>query len=286
MPCKGTMAGGQTYYTNKSCPANSVGTVMPGNAFVCRKTAPPSCPTGSTFYMLMTNSEMKGVCISNTVQSYLRPAPAGGSQGWPCNGTDPLSEEPTTVAGAPRQYRCFPLPAGATGTGTGTGTGTDTGATQQPANPPFATLDTNYQAQVAAYEAAMNSSIQQNDPSRLPELRTMSEGIQNTLNKMIESLTYLKRETPVVRGERDTLLEKLRRIQQDYSAMITNTDDLETLRRIREQENGEARRMLLLYLFAFLFVCCMLLIYLVYTGRKTPTSPTTAATPNMSPPLT
>jgi hypothetical protein len=132
----------------------------------------------------------------------------------------------------------------------------------------------------------MNASIERNDPSKLPELRTMSEGIQSTLNKMIENLTYLKKETPDIRSQRDSLLETLRRIQQDYSAMITNTDDLETLRRIRQQENGEARRMLLIYLMAFLFVCCMLLVYMVYTGRKTPTSPTTAATPSMSPAFT
>jgi len=132
----------------------------------------------------------------------------------------------------------------------------------------------------------MNASIQQNDASRVSDLRTKSEGIQTTLNKMIENLTYLKRETPDIKAERDKLLEDMRRIQQDYSAMLTNTDDLETLRRIRQQESGEARRLLLLYLIAFLFVSCMLLVYIVYTGRKTPTSATTAATPTMSPALT
>lgn len=150
----------------------------------------------------------------------------------------------------------------------------------------FEANNTTYKQQVAAYEAEMEASIRQNDPSKLPQLKTKSEAIQATLNKMIENLTYLKKETPDIRGERDTLLEKLRRIQADYGAMLTNTDDLETLRRIREQENGEARRMLILYLFAFLFVSMMLVVYLVYTGRKTPTSPTTAATPSMSPPLT
>jgi len=114
----------------------------------------------------------------------------------------------------------------------------------------------------------------------------MSESIQDTLNKMIENLTYLKKETPDLKAARDKLLADLRRIQQDYSAMVTNTDDLETLRRIRQQENGEARRMLLIYLMAFLFVSCMLLIYIVYTGRKTPTSQTTAPTPTMSPAFT
>ena len=155
-----------------------------------------------------------------------------------------------------------------------------------PANTPFATLDTNYQQQVAEYEAMMESSIRQNDRSRLGELRTKSESIQETLNKMIENLTYLKKETPDIRSQRDSLLEKLRRIQRDYSEIIANTDDMETLRRIRQQENGDAKRELLLYLLAFLFVACVLLVYMVYAGRKTPTSQTVAATPTMSPALT
>lgn len=132
----------------------------------------------------------------------------------------------------------------------------------------------------------LEASIRQNDPTKLPDLRTKSEAIQATLNKMIENLTYLKKETPDIRSQRDSLLEKLRRIQQDYSAMLVNTDDLETLRRIRQQEGGEAKRLLMMYLLAFLFVCTMLIIYLMYTGRKTPTSQTTAPTPTMSPALT
>lgn len=157
---------------------------------------------------------------------------------------------------------------------------------QAPATPPFAALDTTYKEQVAAYQAVMDQSIRTNDPSRLPELRTMSERIQTTLNQMIENLTYLKKDTPDLRSERNALLETLRRIQQDYGAMLANTDDLETLRRIREQEGGEAKRLLFLYMMAFLFVSCMLLVYLVYSGRSTPSSPTAAAMPTMSPALT
>lgn len=150
----------------------------------------------------------------------------------------------------------------------------------------FDELNQTYQTQVAEYESMLQDSMTRNDPTRLPELRTKSEAIQTTLNKMVENLTYLRKETPDIRVERDNLLEKLRRIQQDYSAMLVNTDDLETLRRIRQQENGEARRQLLIYLIAFLFVSCMLVVYMVYTGRKAFTSPTTTATPTMSPALT
>lgn len=152
--------------------------------------------------------------------------------------------------------------------------------------PPFSSLETTYKQQVAAYESAVERSIRQNDPSRIPELRKQSEEIQNTLNKMIENLTYLKKETPDIRSQRDALLEKLRRIQKDYSEMIVNTDDLETLRRIREQENGEAHRQLLLYLMAFLFLTMVLLVYLMYVGRSAETTPTATAIPTMSPALT
>ena len=242
--------------------------------------AAPQCPTGSTFSTLVfPPSTRKFVCLKSDAPSYTRPIPEDEST-WPCNGSDPLTTvfPPDDGSGArrpPTEVRCY-----------GGGSSGGSAQTAAPATPPFETNDATYQQQVAAYEAAMNASIQRNDPSKLPELRTMSEGIQSTLNKMIENLTYMKKETPDIRSQRDSLLEKLRRIQQDYSAMLVNTDDLETLRRIRQQENGEARRELLLYLMAFLFVSCMLMVYLVYSGRKTPTSPTTAATPTMSPTLT
>jgi hypothetical protein len=150
----------------------------------------------------------------------------------------------------------------------------------------FDELHAQYKRQIDEYNKTMESSILRKDPTRLPELRTKSEEIQNTLNRMIENITYLKKETPDIRSERDALLEKLRRIQRDYSEMVANTDDLETLRRIREQEGGEARRLLLLYLMAFLFVSVLLLVYLVYSGRERDTSQTTVATPTISPPLT
>ena len=147
-------------------------------------------------------------------------------------------------------------------------------------------LNAKYQAQVKEYEALMQTSIRQKDPAKLPDLKAKSEAIQATLNKMIENLTYLRKETPDIRTERDALLEKLRRIQRDYSAMIVNTDEMETLRRIREQENGDVKRYLMIYLIGFLFVVTLLLVYMVFLGRKAETSPTATATPTMSPAFT
>lgn len=242
----------------------------------CRKaSAPAACPAGSTFSPLFFPPQRrKFVCLKSDAPSYTRPIPTDPST-WPCNGSDPLTTIFPADNSPPTEVKCY-------------GGGSSGGGSAQtaPATPPFETNDATYQQQVAAYEAAMEASIRQNDPTKLPELRTQSEAIQATLNKMIENLTYLRKETPDLRSQRDSLLEKLRRIQQDYSAMLVNTDDLETLRRIREQENGEAKRQLFLYLIALLFVSCMLLVYIVYSGRKTPTSQTVAATPTMSPALT
>lgn len=147
-------------------------------------------------------------------------------------------------------------------------------------------LNAKYKQQVKEYELLMQTSVQQKDPAKLPELKAKSEAIQATLNTMIENLTYLRKDTPDIRTERDALLEKLRRIQKDYSAMIVNTDDMETLRRIREQENGDIKRHLMIYLFVFLFLTSVLLVYMTFTGRKAETTATTAMTPTMSPALT
>jgi hypothetical protein len=168
----------------------------------------------------------------------------------------------------------------------GSATGTSSSSTETAAPLPFTSLDSTYKRQVSEYEAAMQASIAENDASKLPELRTKAEAIQATLNQMIESITFMRRDTPDIQSERTTLLEKLRRIQQDYSAMVTNTDDMETLRRIRQQEGGDARRQLMIYLIAFIFVATMLLIYMVYTGRKKDTSATTETMPTMRPAFT
>ena len=151
-------------------------------------------------------------------------------------------------------------------------------------NPTFDTFDKDYQRQVADYEAMIGTALATNDASRLPEIRAKAEQIQTTLNKMIESMTYLKKETPSIQIERDKLLEKLRRIQQDYNAMSVNTDNLETLRRIRQQENEESRRQLFRYIAFFLLLACVLLIFLIVAGPQKNAS--IASTPTMSPPLT
>jgi hypothetical protein len=106
------------------------------------------------------------------------------------------------------------------------------------------------------------------------------------LNKRIEELTYLKTNTPDIRMEREHLLAVLRRIQGDYSGLIENTDDLETLRRIREQEGGAAKQELMWYMVAlFVLALALLAVIFIMGGQKALATAISPSTPAMSPPL-
>jgi septal ring factor EnvC (AmiA/AmiB activator) len=140
---------------------------------------------------------------------------------------------------------------------------------------------------IAEYDALVSRAIATNDTSLLAQIRTKSEQVQSALNKQIEELTFLKKDTPNIKAEREHLLEQLRRIQRDYGGVVDASDDLTTLRRIREQEGGEFSRQLYLYL-AFFFGLVLLVLVLVFVmGRqKADTAAMSPSTPSMSPALT
>lgn len=141
-------------------------------------------------------------------------------------------------------------------------------------------LRTKYETQIADYESLVKQAVDAGDVSKLPRLRDMNAAIGKTLNEMIEQLTFLKKDTPKIKQERDDLINRLRQIQREYNGLLVNTDQLETLRRIRQQENGEAERQMRMLLFFFLAVCLAILLYLlIATQRKD----TTAASASMPP---
>ncbi len=140
---------------------------------------------------------------------------------------------------------------------------------------------------IAEYDMLVTRALASNDAKMLPEIRKKSEQVQAALNKQIESLTYLKKETPDIKAERDHLLEQLRRVQRDYGGLTDISDDLTTLRRIREQEGGEFNRQLYLYLaFFFGLVLVVLILVFVMGGQKAVTTAMSPATPSMRPALT
>ena len=277
--CKKVGVSQGAQYSSKACPPG----FTEGEGTGCVKQLPtPSCPAGSTFHALTLyepptstrRPATKGVCIPNTVASYMRPPPEG-SRKWPCDGTDPA--ELIWSPGANPQIKCYSAP----------GTGA---ASQQAGRSTLGTMDelrTKYMSKTAEYDAAVQQALATNDSSMVARIRQMNTDVAALLDKMIQALTFTKSDTPLLIKERDGLVEKLRRIQVDYNGLLVNTDTLETLRRIREQEGGTAKRDLYRYLALFFVLCVgvILMVFFVKRGGQNASSATSAAAPSMTPPL-
>ena len=141
-------------------------------------------------------------------------------------------------------------------------------------------LRAKYEKQLEEYNTLVEQTLNRGDVSQVEKLRAMNTALSKTLNEMIEKATFLKKDTPNLKRERDELVERLRQIQKEYNGLLVNTDTLETLRRIRQQESSEANRQLYLYLFFFLILSMGIFVYLLFmTQRKDTTAPMASMPP-------
>jgi small-conductance mechanosensitive channel len=141
-------------------------------------------------------------------------------------------------------------------------------------------LRVKYKTQLSEYDTLVRSALQSQDVSQVPRLQGLNIALSRTLNQMIENLTFLKRETPTITSERDELLDRLKQIQKDYNGLRADTDTLETLRRIRQQEGTEANRQLYMFFLFFLVVCIVIVLYLMFaTQKKDNTAPSASMPP-------
>jgi hypothetical protein len=149
-------------------------------------------------------------------------------------------------------------------------------------------LRTTYAAKMKEYDDTIKDALESRDATKVEKIRQLNAEIGKLLEKMIEQMTFLKQDTPLLKRERDILVEKLRRIQMDYNGLLVNTDELETLRRIREQEGGLAKRDLYRYL-AFFFIVAIgivLLLMFVRGQSRMKSTETSTSVPSTMPPFT
>jgi hypothetical protein len=245
------------------CPPGSVDTVDDK----CAKVEPITCPAGQTFHLVYT-SQFEGhiICVPNSVVLTPSNFDPTNPRNFPCASNE-LFSNTTNQCIPPASSPASPSPVN---------------------NMNLSEAEATYQTQLQDYETSITTALANRDVSKLPEIRAKAEAIQATLNKMIEELTYLKKETPNIRIQRDKLIANLQRIQKDYNAMLVNTDDLETLRRIRQQESGEARRELFMYIGFFLVLAIVILLFLIFMSpsQKKDMTTSTPNTPAISPALT
>ena len=140
-------------------------------------------------------------------------------------------------------------------------------------------LRSKYEKQMEQYDTLVKQSLDTGDVSQLPKLRDMNAGLAKSLNEMIQQVTFLKKETPKMKKERDELIQRLRQIQKEYNGLLVNTDKLETLRRIRQQESSETNRQMYLYLFFFLALCMAIFVYMLFMTQRKDTTAASASIP-------
>jgi hypothetical protein len=145
-------------------------------------------------------------------------------------------------------------------------------------------LRTAHQNQLNEYETLIKTAITNRDSSKLQDIRTMNNALTARLNTMIQQLVTMKNNYSA-EDELEALLADLRQIQRDYNGLIKETDTLETLRRIRQQEDVSIKRELYWYLIIFVFVAILFLGYLLFYGKRAATAPianTVPSSPNLT----
>ena len=145
-------------------------------------------------------------------------------------------------------------------------------------------LRTAHVNQLTQYQNIIETAITEKDSSKLPEIIAMNIALTNRLDTMIEQLATMKQNNSA-ESELNELLADLRQIQRDYNGLIKETDTLETLRRIRQQEDVSIKRELYWYLIVFVFVAILLIAYLLFYGKRAATAPianTVPSSPNLT----
>jgi hypothetical protein len=141
-----------------------------------------------------------------------------------------------------------------------------------------------HEAQLKEYKTIVDLAILDHDVSKLPQIKAMNITLSNRLDSMIAQLTLMKNNSSA-EDELKQLISTLGTIQRDYAGLIKDTDTLETLRRIRQQEDVSAKRELYWYLIAFVFIAILLIVYLIFYGKSAATAAIASTVPS-SPNLT
>lgn len=142
-------------------------------------------------------------------------------------------------------------------------------------------LQKQYSEAAALYESEVQAAIASQDiKPHLETLKTLNARISAILDKMVETTAKAKDESGNLSQYREQLMDNLRRIQKDYSGLSQNTDQLETLRRIRRNQLQTAHQYFSTYFFLFMLFCLILLLLLIFRQKKDSTTsmPVSAAT--------
>jgi hypothetical protein len=137
-------------------------------------------------------------------------------------------------------------------------------------------LQQSYARKRAEYEAL----IQAGDPNSINRIQQLNLELSEILTKMTTELGQVQSESVLLDRYQMDLNEKLVRIQNDYNALATKKDTLQTLQGIREHQEAAFSGAFFWYSIALFIACLLFFFLLIYKVAAKPAatpSPTTTA---------
>jgi hypothetical protein len=224
------------------------------------------CPSGSTPYSITTEDRVTAaICVPTSTAVY--PRTTVNPAVFPCNTGDYLGFSATGM-------KCIPAGSSATTSSSGSG-----GESLNELSSRLTALRSQY-TDLANRATTTPSQVQ----TLLPQIQTVNQQIAAVLDQMLSQMQYAQR-GPNSDTYRTQLVEQLTRIQSDYNGLKTNTDALQTLRRIRSFQDTSWQSTLFIYLVGFLVVALLLVLVMLFRRQKSvsPIAPTMS--PTATPPL-
>ena len=142
-------------------------------------------------------------------------------------------------------------------------------------------LEQSFAIKKSAYETMIASS----NPN-VEELKRLNTELSGILTQILSELAKVKQDAGHIEQYRNELVRKLVAIQKDHTTLLSEREQLKTLRALREYEETKFNAAFFWYGLAFTIVVILFFFILLWKGHKTTTSPTTTNSATMMPPLT
>ena len=142
-------------------------------------------------------------------------------------------------------------------------------------------LEIEYRQKKNEYDTLIASST----PS-VEHLKEVNLELTEILNEMLKELAKVKETAGHVESVRNDLVKKLVKIQKEYTAIIGDVDQVETLRAIHSHEDAKFKAVFFWYGLSLALLSIVFFFVLLWKGGyKAPTMPTMMSSPTTTAPF-
>ena len=131
-------------------------------------------------------------------------------------------------------------------------------------------LQAQYTALTDTYNSLIDEAVQ--DPTKVQtnfsQIVDVARQRTEVVDQMLQQVALSNQSSSDIQQLRDELVTRLRRIQQDYNGLQTNTDKLETLRRIRTFQDTSWKSTLAMYLTAFVVLVILVFVAILFARQR------------------